>query len=97
EMALHDAARKAMASLCKHWDGLTMFLNHPEIALDNNAAENAVRGPMVGRKNYYGSGSKWSAQFAVSMFTVLLTLDQMWRINARLWMTEFLQACAVGR
>lgn len=73
-----------------------VFVAHPEINLDNNAAENAVRGPVVGRKNYYGSGSIWSARFAASMFTVLLTLDQVWAINTRLWMTEFLQACAVG-
>jgi transposase len=94
---LHAAAGKVMASLRHHWHGLIIFMAHPEIPLDNNRAENAVRGPVVGRKNYYGSGSIWSAQFAASMFTVLLTLDQVWGINARLWMTEFLQACAVGR
>jgi transposase len=94
---LHEAAGKVMASLRHHWPGLTIFMAHPEIALDNNRAENAVRGPVVGRKNYYGSGSIWSAQFTASMFTVLLTLDQVWGINARLWMTEFLQACAIGR
>lgn len=94
---LHEAAGKVMASLRHHWHGLTIFMAHPDIPLDNNIAENAVRGPVVGRKNYYGSGSIWSAQFAASMFTVLLTLDQVWGINARLWMTEFLQACAVGR
>ena len=97
DTTLHCAAGKVMASLRNHWHGLTVFVAHPEIPLDNNLAENAVRGPVVGRKNYYGSGSKWSAQFAASMFTVLLTLDQVWGINARLWMMEFLQACAVGR
>lgn len=95
--ALHCAAGKVMASLRRHWDGLIIFVAHPEIPLDNNIAENSVRGPVVGRKNYYGSGSKWSAQFAATMFTVLLTLDQIWSINARQWMQEFLQACAVGR
>jgi transposase len=70
---------------------------HPEIPLDNNRAENAVRGPVVGRKNYYGSGSIWSAQFTASMFTALLTLDQVWGIHTRLWLTEFLQAYAAER
>ena len=97
ESKLHEAAGKVMASLRNHWDGLTVFVTHPEIPLDNNLAENAVRGPVVGRKNYYGSSSIVAAQFAASMFTVLLTLDQIWGINARLWLTEFLQACAVGR
>lgn len=97
DASLHPAACKLMASLRKHWDGLTVFVAHPEIALDNNAAEIALRGPVVGRKNYYGSGSIGAGQFAAAMFTVLLTLDQVWGINARLWMTEFLQACAIGR
>ena len=97
DTTLHEAAGKVMASLRNHWDGLTVFVAHPDIPLDNNLAENSVRGPVVGRKNYYGSGSVWSAQFAASMFTILLTLDQVWGINARLWITEFLQACAVGR
>lgn len=97
DATLHPAAGKLMTSLRKHWDGLTVFVAHPEIELDNSAAERAVRGPVVGRKNFYGSGSIGSAKFTASMFTVLLTLDQVWGINVRLWMTEFLQACAVGR
>lgn len=97
DATLHEAAGKIMTSLRNHWGGLTVFVAHPEIALDNNLAENALRGPVVGRKNYYGSGSMGSARFAAAMFTVLLTLDQVWSINARLWMTEFLHACAVGR
>jgi hypothetical protein len=32
--------------------------------MDNNTAERAERGPVVGRKNYYGSGSLWSGQLA---------------------------------
>jgi transposase len=96
DKTLHDAAGKVMTSLRNHWTGLTVFVAHPEIALDNNPAENSVRGPVVGRKNYYGSGSVWSSQFAAAMFTILLTLEQLWGINARLWLTEFLQACAVA-
>jgi transposase len=96
DKTLHDAAGKVMTSLRNHWNGLTIFVAHPEIALDNNPAENSVRGPVVGRKNYYGSGSVWSSQFAAAMFTILLTLEQLWGINARLWLTEFLQACAVA-
>jgi hypothetical protein len=31
------------------------------------------------------------------MFTVLLTIENVWGINPRLWMREFSQACALGR
>ena len=48
---------------------------------------------MVGRKNYYGSGSRWAGEFAASMFTVLMTL-QLWQINPRRGFAEYGQACA---
>jgi transposase len=92
---LHEAAAKMMRSLREHWQGLTVFFDHPEIPLDNNAAERAVRGPVVGRKNYYGSGSLASASLAATMFTLLISLDQIWNINTRLWMQDFLLACAI--
>ena len=55
----HYACKKVLDSLDNHWDGLTVFVDHPEIPMDNNKAERQVRGPVVGRKNYYGSGSDW--------------------------------------
>ena len=48
--ALHRACQKVLLSLQRHWEGLTVFLDHPEVAMDNNAAERALRGPVVGRK-----------------------------------------------
>ena len=48
---------------------------------------------MVGRKNYYGSGSQTSAQLTATMLSLLTTL-QTWRINPRQWLTEYLHACA---
>ena len=58
----------------RHWEGLTVFWDHPEVAMDNNAAERALRGPVVGRKNYYGSGSRGSARLAAVVFTILRDL-----------------------
>jgi hypothetical protein len=58
---LHLGKHKVLSSLHTHWDGLTVFVGRPEVAMDNNAAERILRNPVVGRKNYYGSGSVWSA------------------------------------
>ena len=58
----HYACKKVLDSLDNHWDGLTVFVDHPEIPMDNNKAERQVRGPVVGRKNYYGSGSDRSGR-----------------------------------
>jgi transposase len=65
---LHDEARGVLVSLQKHWHGLTLFLEHPSLPLDNNASERALRNPVVGRKNYYGSRSIWSGCLSSMLF-----------------------------
>ena len=93
EAQLHPAPRKVLESLREHWDGLTVFVKHPEVPLDNNTAERVERGPVVGRKNYYGSGALWSGRLAAMLFSLLATLE-LWGINPRLWLTWYLQSCA---
>ncbi len=90
---LHPACRKVLESLGNHWTGLTVFVEHPEVPMDNNTAERAQRGPVVGRKNYYGSGSVWAGRLAAMLFSLLQTLC-LWELNPRLWLTEYLRACA---
>jgi hypothetical protein len=57
EANVPPARQKVLESLGDHWSGLTVFVEHPEVPMDNNTAERSERGPVVGRKNYYGSGS----------------------------------------
>jgi transposase len=79
--------------LIEHWPGLIRFVDHPEVPMDNNLGENSLRGPVTGRKNYYGSGSVASAECAALLFSILQTLV-LWGINPRQWLTEYLSACA---
>src|SRR2546425_12828308 len=90
---LHLTQQKVLSSLQNHWDGLTVFVERPEVAMDNNTAERILRNPVVGRKNYYGSGSVWSAHLAAMMFSVLQTIV-LWGLNPHHWLSAFLQACA---
>jgi transposase len=90
---IHPARQKVLGSLQEHWDGLTVFVEHPEVPLDNNQAERVLRGPVVGRKNYHGSGAVWAGELAAMLFSLLQTLC-LWNINPRLWLTDYLQACA---
>ena len=85
--------RKVCQSLLDHWPGLTLFVDNPQVPLDNNLAENTIRGPVNGRKNYYGSGSLWSAQLAAALFSIFKTLE-LWGINPRHWLSVYLCACA---
>lgn len=90
---LGAAATKVLQSMTVHWTGLTVFVNSPWVPMDNNIAERDMRGPVVGRKNFYGSGSEWSGELAAMMYNVLMTV-KLWGINARTWLRTYLQACA---
>jgi len=61
--------------------------------MDNNAGEQRIRGPVCGRKNYWGSGSIWSAAFTAMMFSLFQTLG-LWGINRDHWLSAYLNACA---
>jgi len=63
------------------------------IPMDNNALERRARGPAVARKNFYGSGSKWSGQLAAAAFSIFATLS-MWKLNPRKWLTWYFEQCA---
>jgi transposase len=90
---LHPARKSVLTSLQEHWDGLTVFVEHHEVPMDNNAAERVERGPVVLRKNSYGSGAVWAGELAAMLFSVFQTLC-LWNINPRAWLTAYLQACA---
>lgn len=64
---------KAITYMLKLWKGLTLFLDDPRIPLDNNAAERALRGVVVGRKNHYGSRSKRGTEVAAIFYTLFET------------------------
>lgn len=63
----------ASAYVIANWDRLTRFLEDARIPLDNNATERGIRGPVVGRKNHYGSKSKRGTEIAAIFYTLLET------------------------
>ena len=85
--------KKVLTSLLIHWAGLTVFVDNPQVPMDNNLGEQSIRHPVTGRKNYYGSGSIWSALLTATLFSILQTLG-LWGINSRCWLTLYLNACA---
>ena len=78
---------KALAYMLKLWRGLTVFLDNPEVPLDNNAAERALRGVVVGRKNHYGSRSKRGSEVAALFYTIMETA-KLSGIDARAYLRE---------
>ena len=90
---LREEQLKVLKSMQRFWDGLSVYVNHPQVPMDNNLAERSLRAAVVGRKCYYGSGSFWSAELAQMMFSVFQTLE-IWGLNPYTWLHEYLTACA---
>ncbi|MFQ5877308.1 MAG: IS66 family transposase, partial [Acidobacteriota bacterium] len=62
---------KAIAYMLGLWKGLTLFLDHPRIPIDNNATERGLRGVVLGRKNHYGSRSERGTAVAALFYSRL--------------------------
>jgi transposase len=84
---------KILISLQNHWKGLRVFVDHPEVPMDNNNGEGSIRNPVTGRKNFYGSGSLWSSQLAAMMFSIFQTMV-LCGLNCNHWLRSYLTACA---
>jgi len=91
--ALHPAAAKVLATLDREWDGLARHRDFPDLDLDNNRSERALRTPVVGRKNYYGSHAEWSAHLAARVWTITATAERH-GLEPLTYLTEYLNACA---
>lgn len=67
---------KALTYLDNQWPGLIVFLTDPRVPITSNAAERALRAPVLGRKNYLGSRSDRGMKAAGILYTVLATCVQ---------------------
>ena len=66
---------KALRSLLKHREGLSVFVGKPQVPMDNNAAERGLRGAVIGRRLSFGSDSEKGADFTAIMYSVVHPLD----------------------
>ena len=72
QLALPQSSlRGAVEYLLGHWDGLTRFLDDPQVPLDTNQIERGFRGPVVGRKNHYGSKSERGTEVAAILYSLI--------------------------
>lgn len=86
---------KAAAYTVTNWDRLTRFVEDARIPLDNNATERALRGPVVGRKNHYGSKSRRGTEVAATLYTILET-TKLHGVNPTTYLTAALTAADRG-
>ena len=62
---------KALNYLVNNETGLRVFLDDPAVPIDNNESERALRGPVLGRKNSYGSRSRRGTETAAILYTLV--------------------------
>jgi transposase len=86
---------KASAYAIGNWPRLTRFLDDPRIPLNNNAAERGIRGPVVGRRNHFGSKSRRGTQVAATFYTLIETA-KLRGINPADYLLEAARAAARG-
>ena len=91
-----ECKKKANESLVAHWHGLTEVVANPKLDMDNNAAERALRGPVIGRKNFWGSVMEWSGLLAVMLFTIFQTI-LLWGISPKKWLEFYFADCAANK
>jgi len=92
---LPDRARqgKALRSLLKHREGLSVFVDNPQVPMDNNFAEREFRKAVIGRRLCFGSDSEDGADLTSTMYSVFGTLA-LNGIDVRRWLEAWLGACA---
>ena len=73
KLANADATAKAIDYALSNWPGLTRYLDDGDIPIDNNAAENAIRPLVVGRKNWLFIGSQQAGERAAVIMTLIET------------------------
>ena len=79
----------------KRRDALSRFLADARLEIDNNIAENAMRGIALGRKNYLFAGSDTGGDRAAAMYTIVQTA-KLNELNPEAYLRDTLAKIAEG-
>lgn len=88
--------RKALGYFLDNYQGLTLFLEDPEVPIDNNSQERLLRSHVVGRKTWYGTHSKRGAQTAAILFSLVETC-KLNQVNPRKYFRHLVQDLLAGK
>jgi transposase len=80
-----SALGKAVSYTLSLWEKLTRFLEHPELELSNNWAENSMRPVVLGRKNWIHVGSEQAGPKVAAVLSVVETCRRL-QIPARAYL-----------
>ena len=92
-LSRHADVAKAMDYMLKRWAAFTRFLSDGRICLPNNAAERALPGIAIGRKNWLFAGSDRGGERAASMYT-LIASAKLNNVDPPAWLADVLSRIA---
>jgi transposase len=99
ELTSRVSAKSEFAKACHYAlvreDALRRFLSDGRLEVDNNFAENALRGIAVGRKNYLFAGSDDGGERAAILYTLIETA-KLNGVDPEAWLADCLQRVADG-
>lgn len=72
-LSRHAELAKAFAYLLKQWNALNLYCENGWAEIDNNIAENALRGVALGRKNWLFAGSDAGGERAALLYSLIGT------------------------
>jgi hypothetical protein len=84
---------KPINYMLRRWDDFARFLDDGRICLSNNAAERALRGIALGRRNWTFAGSQRGADRAAVMLT-LITTARLNDVDPKAWLADVLARIA---
>jgi len=84
-----NAVAKAIRYMLVRWGSFTRFLDDGRICLSNNAAERALRGVALGRRNWTFAGSDEGGRRAAAVYS-LITTCKLNDVDPRAWLANVL-------
>ena len=82
----------AIAYTLSLWSGLTVFVNNPDVPLDNNGTERDLRQLVQGRKNHYGSRSESGLDTAAILYSLIQTCLKI-GVDPEEYLIEAIRSC----
>ena len=89
KLSAKNPVAKAMDYSLKRWAAFARFLDDGRICMSNNAAERAIRGIAVGRRNWTFCGSDSGGRRAAAIYTLIETC-KLNDVDPRAWLADIL-------
>jgi transposase len=80
---------KAIDYMLRRWSSFALFVEDGRVCLSNNAAERAIRGIAVGRRNWTFAGSDVGGHRAAALYTLIETC-KLNEVDPRAWLADVL-------